>query len=81
MEKEAALLDQLRAIHVRADELLGHDATTADYAVAVVRRHCAFPASGACCGALLTMFRCPGRAQTALGCVCSAHSLRGGRRL
>ena len=66
MEKEAALMDKLRAIPVRANELLGHDPTTADYAVAVVRRHCAFPASGACCGAILTMFRCPGRAQTAL---------------
>ena len=66
MEKEEALLDKLRSIPVRVNELLKHDPTTPDYLLDVVRLHCAFPASGACCGAILTMFRCHGRAQVAL---------------
>ena len=65
-EKEQALSDKLRSIHDRRNELLKHDPKTPDYLTDVVRLHCATPAFGACCGAILTMFRCHGRAQVAL---------------
>jgi len=46
MEKEEALSDKLRSIHVRANELLKHDPKTPDYVTYVVRLHCANHASG-----------------------------------
>ena len=65
-EKEEASSDKLRSIQDRVNELLKHDPKTPDYLTDVVRLHCANPAFGACCGAILTMFRCHGCAQVAL---------------
>ena len=66
IEKELEMTDALLKIRERANELLKHDPKTPDYLTDVVRLHCANPAFGACCSAILTMIRCHGRPQKAL---------------
>ena len=66
MEKEQKMPGTLLSIRDRANELLKHDLEPPAYLIDVVRLHCANPAFGAFCTAILTMFPCHGRPQVVL---------------